>query len=72
MFLANLPRIHGADDARTGLTQVMNYSLFIGIPVVLMPRFEPVQFCRDVEKYRISSAFVVPPVFLALLHHPGT
>ena len=51
---------------------MMNYNLFIGVPLVLMPRFDPVQFCRDVEKYRISCSFAVPPVFLALLNHPGT
>jgi len=50
----------------------LHYSLFTGVPVVIMPRYDPVQFCRDIEKYRISCAFVVPPILLALLHHPGT
>ena len=76
IFGACLGRTHrayrGADHAHTGLTQVMHYSLLVGLPIVIMPRYDPVQFCRDVEKYRISCAFVVPPILLALVHHPGT
>ena len=37
-----------------------------------MQRFDPVQFCANIERYKIQRAFVVPPVLVVLARHPGT
>ncbi len=53
-----------------GLVVVMNLSLYRGATVVTMPRFDLVQFLRAVQDYRITRAYVVPPIVLALVKHP--
>jgi acyl-coenzyme A synthetase/AMP-(fatty) acid ligase len=40
-------------------------------PVVIMARFDPVQFCANIEKYNITIALIVPPVLVVLARHPG-
>lgn len=47
------------------------YPLFCGIPVVILPKFDPEQFCRFIERYKVTVGYVVPPILLALVHHPG-
>jgi 4-coumarate--CoA ligase len=42
-----------------------------GAPVVIQQRFDPVQFCANVEKYKIGISLVVPPVLVLLSRHPG-
>lgn len=47
------------------------YPLFCGIPVVILPKFDPDQFCRFIERYKVTVGYIVPPILLALVHHPG-
>lgn len=44
----------------------------VGSPVVIMPHFEPEAFCRNIEKYKVTVSFTVPPICLTIVHHPGT
>ncbi|TCD66542.1 hypothetical protein EIP91_001263 [Steccherinum ochraceum] len=46
--------------------------MLVGMPTVIMPKFDPTDFCRNVEKYHASIALIVPPVCLAIIHHPAT
>ncbi|MFH1245189.1 MAG: AMP-binding protein [Candidatus Omnitrophota bacterium] len=39
-----------------------------GSTLVLMDRFMPVEFLRLVEKYKVTFFFIVPPMFIAMLH----
>ncbi|THH12726.1 hypothetical protein EW146_g7421 [Bondarzewia mesenterica] len=55
-----------------GMTKVLLYPLFIGVPVVIMPKFDPTEFCRNIATYRITASLVVPPILLALVQHPAT
>lgn len=55
-----------------GATMLLPFALLIGSPVVIMPQFEPEAFCRNIEKYKVTMALIVPPVCLAILHHPAT
>ena len=55
-----------------GAVILLPFAIMIGSPVVIMPQFEPEAFCRNIEKYRATIALIVPPVCLAILHHPGT
>ncbi|KAF5360126.1 hypothetical protein D9757_011744 [Collybiopsis confluens] len=47
------------------------YSVYRGIKCVIMPRFDPVQYCANIERYRISLSMVVPPVLVVLARHPA-
>jgi len=53
-----------------GLVVLMNLPLYCGATVVTMPRFELAGFLRAIQDYRITRAWVVPPIVLALAKHP--
>ncbi|MDX6667180.1 MAG: hypothetical protein QOK04_560 [Solirubrobacteraceae bacterium] len=54
-----------------GMTVIMNLGLRCGATIVTMPRFELEQFLDLLEQYRVTRAFVVPPIALALAKHPA-
>src|SRR4051812_27903904 len=53
-----------------GLVVLMNMPLYRGATIVTMPRFELAEFLRVVQQYRITRAWVVPPIVLALAKQP--
>jgi acyl-CoA synthetase (AMP-forming)/AMP-acid ligase II len=53
-----------------GLVVLMNIPLYRGATIVTMPRFDLAEFLRVVQDYRITRAWVVPPIVLALAKHP--
>jgi acyl-CoA synthetase (AMP-forming)/AMP-acid ligase II len=63
--IATLPFFH-----IYGLVVLMNVPLFRGATVVTMPRFDLAQFLQTIQDYRITRAWVVPPIVLALAKHP--
>ncbi|KAI0090784.1 hypothetical protein BDY19DRAFT_887434 [Irpex rosettiformis] len=54
-----------------GATKLLQFPYTRGIPVVIMQKFDVVGMCKSVEKYGVSQCLVVPPICLALLHHPA-
>ena len=53
-----------------GLQVVLNLGLAAGATFVTMPRFELEAFLGLLQSHRITRAFVVPPIVLALAKHP--
>ncbi len=53
-----------------GMTVIMSMALYAGATVVTMPRFDLEQFLELLQRYRITTAFLVPPIILALAKHP--
>jgi acyl-CoA synthetase (AMP-forming)/AMP-acid ligase II len=53
-----------------GLVVLLALSLRRGLTLVTMPRFELDEFLRLLQDQRITSAFLVPPIVLALAKHP--
>ena len=53
-----------------GMVVVMNLTFYQGATVVLLPRFDLEQCLAAMEKHRVSYAFVVPPIVLALARSP--
>lgn len=53
-----------------GLTVIMCMALHKGATIVTMPRFELEQFLQIMQDYRVTRAYVVPPIVLALAKHP--
>ncbi|KAI9474120.1 MAG: hypothetical protein EXX96DRAFT_529259 [Benjaminiella poitrasii] len=49
-----------------GLAAILHSALYWGIPVYVLPRFDLKKFCETVEKYKITIAPLVPPVYLLL------
>lgn len=54
-----------------GQTVIMNQGLWRGATIVTMPRFDLEQFLELIERHRVSRAYVVPPIALALAKHPA-
>src|SRR2546430_4018713 len=53
-----------------GFTVLLNISLYQGVTIVTMPRFDLELFLRLLQDYGITRANVVPPIVLALAKHP--
>ncbi|KAF9073171.1 AMP binding protein [Rhodocollybia butyracea] len=54
-----------------GAVFLVLFSVYRGIKCVIMPRFDPEQYCMNVEKFNITMAMVVPPVLVVLSRHPA-
>ncbi len=54
-----------------GMVVIMSMSLYAGGTIVTMPRFDLEQFLDLLQRYRVTTAFVVPPIVLALAKHPA-
>jgi 4-coumarate--CoA ligase len=54
-----------------GAVQTLHYCFLVAVPVVVMPKFEPIQFFTNIEKYRITHIYVVPPILVGFAKHPG-
>ena len=53
-----------------GMTIGMLMSLFIGATQVIMKEFHRKNFCELISRYRVTYAFLVPPIFIALIGYP--
>jgi len=54
-----------------GQTVIMNLGLHAGARIVTMPRFDLDEFLSLIAKHRVTRAYVVPPIALALAKHPA-
>ena len=66
VFIGALPFFH-----IYGMTVIMNLGLREGVTIVTMPRFDLEQFLDLIEQHRVTRAFIVPPIALALAKHPA-
>ena len=53
-----------------GLSVLMCGAVWKGATLVTMPRFDLEEFLRLLQDHRITRAFLVPPIVLALAKHP--
>jgi acyl-CoA synthetase (AMP-forming)/AMP-acid ligase II len=53
-----------------GMVVVMQSGLYHGATIVTMPRFDLEEFLSIMQEQRITRAFLVPPIVLALAKHP--
>ncbi|KAJ7594131.1 AMP binding protein [Mycena floridula] len=54
-----------------GSVKLLLFLLYCGVPLVIQTRFEPDQFCANIERYKITSTFIVPPILVVLARHPA-
>ncbi|VDC00297.1 unnamed protein product [Peniophora sp. CBMAI 1063] len=66
VIIATLPYYH-----IYGVVQLLFYELFIGVSTIILPKFNPEDFCAAIERFKVTTAFIVPPIVLALVHHPA-
>jgi acyl-CoA synthetase (AMP-forming)/AMP-acid ligase II len=65
VVLVALPLFHAM-----GLNLLLPSSLAAGATAVILPRFELSGFLSAIERHRVTGTIVVPPIMLALAHHP--
>ncbi len=53
-----------------GMTVILSMALRNGATVVTMPRFDLEHFLQLLQDHQITSAYLVPPIILALAKHP--
>jgi acyl-CoA synthetase (AMP-forming)/AMP-acid ligase II len=53
-----------------GMTVIMNIALRRGATVVTMPRFDLGEFLKILQDYKVTRAYLVPPIILALAKQP--
>jgi acyl-CoA synthetase (AMP-forming)/AMP-acid ligase II len=53
-----------------GMTVLMNLGLRTGMTIVTMPRFDLEGFLGAIQEHKVTRAYVVPPIALALAKHP--
>ncbi|KAH9902005.1 hypothetical protein F4778DRAFT_735882 [Xylariomycetidae sp. FL2044] len=54
-----------------GLTCIAAHAVRLGLPVVVMAKFDLDRFCGAIEAHGVSFASVAPPIVLALAKHPA-
>ncbi|KAI0079315.1 AMP binding protein [Panus rudis PR-1116 ss-1] len=55
-----------------GAVNIMMNMFYGGVAVVVMPKFDLVEFCKYIEQYKVSMLLTVPPMILGLARHPVT
>ena len=84
-LVANLTQVNGVEQtAETevvmgilpfyhiyGMVAIMCNALRVGATIVTMPRFDLEQFLGLIQKHDITTAYLVPPIVLALAKHPA-
>src|SRR5262245_27172946 len=53
-----------------GLCLFMHALPSVGMPMVVLPRFDLEAFLETIQRYRITHAFAVPPIVQLLAKHP--
>ncbi|PYH31249.1 luciferase [Aspergillus neoniger CBS 115656] len=51
---------------------LLNYTIYSGVPMYVLPRFQFPSFCDTIQRHRITYAYVVPPVILELVSNAAT
>lgn len=54
-----------------GMTVIMAGALRVGATIVTMPRFELEEFLALLQRYGVTTGYLVPPIVLALAKHPA-
>jgi 4-coumarate--CoA ligase len=53
-----------------GIAVLILLPVYRGITLYIMQRFDLEQFCKSIQRHKITVTFVVPPVALLLAKHP--
>ncbi|KAK7691667.1 hypothetical protein QCA50_005066 [Cerrena zonata] len=54
-----------------GAVNILMNQFYQGTPVVIMPKFDPIEFLQTIEKYKITTVLTVPPMLLVFARHPA-
>lgn len=66
IFLTILPVFHAFS-----MTTSMNWPVYLGGTMILLPKFEPDNLLEAINRYRPTLLMGVPAIFNTIIHHPG-
>jgi long-chain acyl-CoA synthetase len=52
-----------------GMTCCQHAAIWSGAAQVVMPRFDPEEWCKLVDKYKVTYSLCAPPIFIAIVRH---
>lgn len=55
-----------------GSSTIVYFQIFCGCPILVVPKFGFTSFLGSIQKYRVATLFVVPPMLVLLCKHPAT
>jgi acyl-CoA synthetase (AMP-forming)/AMP-acid ligase II len=55
-----------------GLALYVHQCLTVGVPLVILPRFEETAFFTAIEKYKITWMLIVPPILVVMRNSTQT
>jgi 4-coumarate--CoA ligase len=55
----------------SGLTAILHCNAWDGLQAVILERFSLQEFLDTIQKYKITFAFIVPPIVLLLAKDPS-
>ncbi|KAK0081179.1 hypothetical protein PV325_012630 [Microctonus aethiopoides] len=64
IYLILLPFFHGYGFS------LMMFIITVGAQAIVMKSFQPELFCESIEKYRVTTIPLVPPIMVFLAKHP--
>ncbi|KAF9302031.1 hypothetical protein BGZ74_005943 [Mortierella antarctica] len=53
-----------------GLMNCLHISTITGMTTIIMPKFDLPSYLNNIQTYKVTNTFIVPPVALALAKHP--
>ncbi|MEE3853487.1 AMP-binding protein [Gordonia sp. LSe1-13] len=53
-----------------GMTVLLNAALYNRGRLIIMPKFDLVEFLENIQNHKVTSAYIAPPVAVALAKHP--
>ena len=53
-----------------GISALMHMPMYLGLSMLVTPKFDLPQFCQLIQTHRITFTYIVPPIVLLLAKHP--
>ncbi|GBE87735.1 Acyl-CoA ligase easD [Sparassis crispa] len=53
-----------------GLVVLVHFSVYYGMTLVVLPKFDLPEFLTSIQRYRVSVIYVVPPMLVLMCKHP--
>lgn len=69
LFIPSLKRLLIA--CLSGAVNILMNMFFGGAAILIVPKFDPIEFFQLIEQYKVTLLLIVPPMHLAFARHPG-
>ena len=64
------PNVNALNPTQIGLLSLLHHPIYAGVKIVVLSKFALDTWCQAVQDYKITYAYVVPPILLGLSKAP--